>query len=513
MPSSAALNLVLPLLLASSSLAGVVPIPIWKNPASPQLARRDIHSRATVLQVLDNSHLRGSYYANITVGTPPQPVSVIIDTGSSDLWVLAKTANVCLDPSIIQQLPGDVGCIGGTYDSTKSSTYDKLTDNTFKIQYVDQTASKGDYISETVSFNGQNKSNNAIKELQIGLAYNSTLPVGVMGVGYNASVAAASPYSNIIDLMVEQGLINTRAYSLWLDDLSAATGQVLFGGIDTAKYDGALSILPVLGAEGERPTSFAVALRGISVGHKGKMTSITSDEFAIPVILDSGTTHTLLPRTVVNAIIRGLGAYDFTNEVGAILVDCGLRTQNPDFVFGYRFGNSTTGPTINVNLSELILDFNGLDQSLIKDSFKAWDSVCYLAIADSSTVTSEAIYLLGDTFLRSAYVVYDIDNDEIGIAQSNFNSETNKIVEIMAGEKIPSITGQPDKPSATPTPTATATRDSGFQGLVTTPTKGAATSSSAAIAGARLPAGGSAGLLVMAVSICFAGLGGLMIVV
>lgn len=114
MPSSAALNLVLPLLLASSSLAGVVPIPIWKNPASPHLARRDIHSRATVLQVLDNSHLRGSYYANITVGTPPQPISVIVDTGSSDLWVLAKTANVCLDPSIIQQLPGDVGCYGGT---------------------------------------------------------------------------------------------------------------------------------------------------------------------------------------------------------------------------------------------------------------------------------------------------------------------------------------------------------------------------------------------------------------
>ena len=124
MPSSAAANLLLPLLLASSSLAGVVPVPIWKQPASPQLARRDIHSRASVLQLLDNSHLRGSYYANITVGTPPQPISVILDTGSSDLWILAKTADVCLDPSIIQQPLGDVGCVGGTCEIHHGSRVD-----------------------------------------------------------------------------------------------------------------------------------------------------------------------------------------------------------------------------------------------------------------------------------------------------------------------------------------------------------------------------------------------------
>ncbi|OBT67766.1 hypothetical protein VE03_03508 [Pseudogymnoascus sp. 23342-1-I1] len=509
MPSSMAVNLLLPLLLASSSLAGVVPIPIWRQSASARdHTRRDIHSRATVLQHLDNSRQRGSYYANITVGTPPQPISVILDTGSSDLWVLASKADVCLDPSIIEQLPGDVGCIGGTYNSLKSSTYEELISGGFTIKYVDQTESSGDYISETVSFNGQNKSNNAIKELQIGLADVSTLPVGVMGIGYNTSEAADTVYPNIIDQMVEQGLINTRAYSLWLDDLAATTGQILFGGIDTAKYDGTLSILPTLGASGKKPTSFAVALGGISVGHKGKMTSLTSPSFAIPVILDSGTTHTLLPKTVVTAIVNGLGAYDFTTEIGAILADCGLRTVNPDFIFGYKFGNSTTGPTINVNLSELILDFPGLDQSLVKESFSEWDSVCYLAIADSSTVTDEPIYLLGDTFLRSAYVVYDIDNDQIAIAQSNFNSETNKVVEITAGMKIVSVEGQPDNLAKA----TTSTGESGFKGLVTA-TKGAATSSSAAMAGVRVTGGGGAALVVMAVSICFAGLGGLMIVV
>jgi hypothetical protein len=63
--------------------------------------------------------------------------------------------------------------------------------------------------------------------------------------------------------------------------------------------------------------------------------------------------------------------------------------------------------------------------------------------------------LLGDFFLRSAYVVYDLTNNRIGIAQSNLNSTTSNIVEVPAGAaSIPQSTGvTPPNPSAT-TPTS-----------------------------------------------------------
>ena len=41
--------------------------------------------------------------------------------------------------------------------------------------------------------------------------------------------------------------------------------------------------------------------------------------------------------------------------------------------------------------------------------------------------------MLGDTFLRSAYVVYDLDNNEISLAQTDFNSASDNIVEITNG--------------------------------------------------------------------------------
>lgn len=50
--------------------------------------------------------------------------------------------------------------------------------------------------------------------------------------------------------------------------------------------------------------------------------------------------------------------------------------------------------------------------------------------------------LLGDTFLRSAYVVYDLDNKQIALAQTKFNATASpNILEIQSGTNgIPSVT-------------------------------------------------------------------------
>jgi hypothetical protein len=50
-------------------------------------------------------------------------------------------------------------------------------------------------------------------------------------------------------------------------------------------------------------------------------------------------------------------------------------------------------------------------------------------ISDAAGSTS----VLGDTFLRSAYVVYDLQNNQISIAQTDFNATSSNVVEITAG--------------------------------------------------------------------------------
>jgi hypothetical protein len=77
---------------------------------SKYLQRRSLGARSssgTVTATLGNAEEAGLYYANITVGTPPQDLSVQIDTGSSDVWVPASSAAICSNAQ-------EGGCPGGS---------------------------------------------------------------------------------------------------------------------------------------------------------------------------------------------------------------------------------------------------------------------------------------------------------------------------------------------------------------------------------------------------------------
>jgi hypothetical protein len=76
----------------------------------------------------------------------------------------------------------------------------------------------------------------------MGLATKATTGSGLMGIGYDTLEAGFQagdfdkPYKSIIDTMLDQGLINTKSYSLYLDDLTAKSGSIIFGGADTQKF-------------------------------------------------------------------------------------------------------------------------------------------------------------------------------------------------------------------------------------------------------------------------------------
>ena len=114
----------------------------------------------------DNNATGGMYMANITVGTPPQDISLILDTGSSDIWLLSSQADICEN---LSDEENGLGCIGGTFDSSSSSTVEIIDRNGFQIQYEDSTGSFGDWIKDDFSINGAE-----VNGLQMGLAHTST---------------------------------------------------------------------------------------------------------------------------------------------------------------------------------------------------------------------------------------------------------------------------------------------------------------------------------------------------
>lgn len=81
---------------------GVVSFPYSQTPATPaQLQKRDDKFLNVALGA---TYL--NYVVNITVGTPPQPVTLSLDTGSSDIILLHQESAYC------KALDGDCPSVG-----------------------------------------------------------------------------------------------------------------------------------------------------------------------------------------------------------------------------------------------------------------------------------------------------------------------------------------------------------------------------------------------------------------
>lgn len=205
------LLLSLPLVaLATIGSASVVQLDIQRSRSTEHVVKHDMDrmGRRQISQVLDN--LQSLYFANITLGTPPQQLRMHIDTGSSDLWCNSPQSSLCTNRFR--------SCAAsGTYDSTASSTYEFLN-NDFSISYLDGTGALGDYVTDAIGIGGQ-----TIADFQFGVGTRSTSTEGVLGIGYTLNEVqvhrgGGAPYPNLPQLMLEKGLIKSNAYSeleLW----------------------------------------------------------------------------------------------------------------------------------------------------------------------------------------------------------------------------------------------------------------------------------------------------------
>ena len=84
------------------NIARLPTVPVTNGPAFIP-PRRHLGRRATgktVLEVIANDQEQGGYFCTVAVGTPPQNLTLQLDTGSSDVWVPWLNASICVDTSI-----------------------------------------------------------------------------------------------------------------------------------------------------------------------------------------------------------------------------------------------------------------------------------------------------------------------------------------------------------------------------------------------------------------------------
>jgi yapsin 1 len=379
-----------------------------------------LRKRDNTLEVpLDN--LYTYYNIELELGTPPQKFDLLIDTGSSDLWVISETNRYCATTAAQFSSSNYFNCSrSGTFAAGDSSTY-QFNNSNFFIRYGDGTVAEGDWGMDTLAFSGQK-----IPNMSFGLGNLTNSTIGVFGIGYTnneATMSLSKPYSyaNFPVRLAQAGIINTPAYSLWLNDINANEGNILFGGVDHAKYSGDLISVPVLksSASATKPTSFTIAFNSLKFTSGGSSQELLPN--TIEALLDSGTSLSYFPKNIAADLLAALDA-SYSSQIGYYIQSCNLEGS-----LEYSFN----GANISVPFSSLLLPVMSRRGPAYFDN---GDPVCAIGILPGSYNFA----LLGDTFLRNAYVVYDLQNDQIALAQAKANTSDSNIEAIVS--TIPSAT-------------------------------------------------------------------------
>ena len=178
---------------------------------------------------------------------------------------------------------------------------------------------------------------------------------------------------------------------------------------------------PILGIYRE----FLVELTSISLNDRTGSVALTAKDTVILAMLDSGTTSSYLPQKVTEQIFAYFDAK--TDGDRSPTVCCDIAAANMSLTFGF---GGPSGPKIIVPASEFVAPLvNNL-------GYAQGSKACYLRMRHMESLGDQV--LLGDSFLRSAYGVYDLENFHIALAQSNFDPGPPDVREIVTNT-IPGV--------------------------------------------------------------------------
>ncbi|KAH0267718.1 hypothetical protein KCU91_g9897, partial [Aureobasidium melanogenum] len=336
------------------------------------------------------------YYVNFTIGTPGQLQTVLLDTGSSNTAIVSSNASFCRA----------LDCAGNTFDSSKSSTFKTTKPEALKQYYVDGTGLEGDYFTDVVQMNDLQITNFS---MGLGNRFHTNFRpyTGILGLGYSSHMVYVKKANqpkvtlppSFMEALVQAGAISSRLYSVYLNTLDWY-GSILFGGLDTEKYEGPLTTLNFFpGSEGA-VNNFYLRLESTNYhGARYRNSWVAAANY--------GMDDNAFVRPCAD-VVRGLD-----------------NTTRFEITFA---GHGTNTATLNLELADLFTPLTSKDGSAMTDPFGR--PMCWLRVTE---VPASSFLVTSNSVMRAGYWIFDLDNGQVSVAQAKLRANSSNVVRVGAG--------------------------------------------------------------------------------
>ncbi|KAL4919565.1 aspartic peptidase domain-containing protein [Aspergillus aurantiobrunneus] len=316
-----------------------------------------------------------SFVSPIVIGG--QELVVTFDTGSSDVWVVNT------------RLPVASTAGHTAYDPSKSTTFKEMEGSSFNITYGDDSYAFGGVGTETIDVGGVTVTGQAVgipTEVAPSLLEDSHSN-GLVGLGFSSL--------NTVQPQQQKSFFETIAEVLDEPVLGASiisdgVGEYEFGTIDRTKFTGNLVNASVDASGGF--WKFESAFYRVGDG------DIQNHDKATSTIADTGTSLMLLDQIVVDSYYEKVHGAQFAASASGYIYPCSAELPNLSIAVGP--GHLATVPGSLINFSE------------VGTNTTTGEAVCYGGIQSNQGLDMQ---ILGDTFLKAFYVVFDLRGPSIGV--------------------------------------------------------------------------------------------------
>nr|XP_057936915.1 beta-secretase 1 isoform X2 [Doryrhamphus excisus] len=363
-------------------------------------------SGVSFVDMLDN--LRGKsgqgYYVEMAVGSPPQKLNILVDTGSSN-FAVGAAAHPFLRRYYHRSL-------SASYRDLGRSVYVPYTQGRWEGELGT------DLVSVPHGLNATLRANIAAITQSDRFFINGSNWEGILGLAYADiarpderlepffdSLVRQTPVPNLFSLQL-CGAGFTQNYSL---GSAAVGGSMIIGGVDPSLYVGELWYTPI-----RREWYYEVIIVRIEVN--GQDLNMDCKEYNYDKsIVDSGTTNLRLPRKVFQAAVKAIEAASSTEQfpsgfwLGEQLV-CWQAGTTPWHIFPVI---SLYLMSENRNQSFRISILPQQYLRPVEDVASAQEDCYKFAVSPSSTGT-----VMGAVIMEGFYVVFDREKRRIGFAVS-----------------------------------------------------------------------------------------------